>query len=193
MSNFGVYPPNSGRTVRAQLKVLIADITLTNPGSFEAIPIPAGFDSLQIVASLRSTAATTSDGARFYVNGDTTDANYSTQHLQGTGTTATTVRSDNSFPGNMPGSSSTANDFGLITIDMPFHADTGRRRTFTTFASMRQDATNQIVRIFSINWESTEPITNVTIRTDNHATDLFAAGSRVQVFGLGTFAVALAR
>lgn len=57
----------------------------------------------------------------------------------------------------------------------------------------RQSATVQLVRLFNWQWESTGPITNVTFRTDGHPTDLLAAGSRVQVFGLGTFAVALAR
>jgi hypothetical protein len=57
----------------------------------------------------------------------------------------------------------------------------------------RGSATSQSSRFMSWQWESTEPIRSLTFRTDTHPTDLLAVGSRLQVFGLGTFAVALAR
>lgn len=190
--NFGVYAPNSGRVVNAQLKVLIADITLTNPGSFEAIPIPAGIDSIEIVASLRSTVAATSDSVYLYLNGDTTNGNYSAQTLSATGTSVTTTRGDVPLLWTCSAASSTSGDFGPGSATLINSSMAGIRRGGFGLALQRLDATNQIVRLTSYNWESTEPITNVTIRTDNHATDLFAAGSSIQVFGLDTFAVALA-
>lgn len=191
--NFGVYAPNSGRVVNAQLKVLIADITLTSSGSFEQIPIPAGFDHLEIVATLRGTVSATADQVHLIYNGDTTAANYSSQNLDATGTTVSTVRADTPRIGTTTGSTSTAGDFVSMVISLPQATASSVRRTTMGINVHRRDATTQYVNIVSHNWESTEPVTSITIRTDNHATDLFAAGSRVQVFGLGTFAVALAR
>lgn len=193
MTNFGVYPYAASREVRAQLKVLIADITLTNIGSFEAIPIPAGFDSLEIVANLRSTAAVTGDVVFMIANGDATATNYSNQSISGTGTTVATARADTPRIGVVVGASATAGEFSPIVITMPGTTSTGAKRNAVTLNSERRDATTQVLRAETWNWESTEPITSITLRTDNHPTDLFVAGGRVQVFGLGTFAVALAR
>jgi len=191
--NYGVYAPGSGRVVNAQLKVLVADITLTNNGSFESIPIPTGFDSLEILWALRSTVSATSDVGRIWFNGDTTDANYSNQYVNGLFTTVVTARGDNAQLRELTGSTSTAGDYGVAHMLIPFHQQPGVRRNILSLYADRRDATSHEVSIQAFNWESTEPITSITIRTDNHPTDLLVAGSRVQVFGLGTFAVALAR
>lgn len=191
--NYGVYAPNSGRVVNAQLKVLIADITLTNSGSFEAIPIPGGFDSLEILASLRSSEATTADAGRMFFNGDTTEANYRCQYWNATGTTVTTGAIDLAFFGEIPGASSISGYFSTSVTVVLNSTALGKFRGRYSISHIRQDATVGRDQMVGCYWESTEPITSVTIRTDNHATDLFVAGSCVQVFGLGTFAVALAR
>ena len=193
MTNYGVYPPNSGREVRAQLKVLIADITLTNTGSFEMIPIPAGYDHLEIVAVVRGTVAATSDSFWLLLNGDTTAANYSVQSTVGTGATNSTARSDTPTIFSAPAASSTADDYGSCIGQLTDIVLPGKRRSGIFMSSERRDATTQLTRQIAYNWESTEPVTNITIRTDNHPTDLATAGSRVQVFGIGTFSVALAR
>jgi hypothetical protein len=193
MTNFGVYAPNSGRVINAQLKVLIADITLTNSSSFEAIPIPGGFDHLRVEVNLRSAAAVDLDGVRLFYNGDATEANYSAQNLEVTATSVVTARSDTGRFGSSTGASSTSGDFWPTIIDIPMYCQAGYRRSSIATGAGRRGATSQQINVFAHNWESTEPITAITIRTDNHPTDLFVAGSRLQVFGLGTFAVALVR
>lgn len=191
--NYGLYPPNSGRVINAQLKVLIADITLTNTGSFEAIPIPGGFDHLELRAALRSTASAIDDDTRLYFNANTTDSNYSVQVLLASGASTASARADTGRAFYVPGSTSTAGLYGTCYAMIAWHAQPGLTRTSRLYTALRNDATNQAIFDLSHNWESTEPITSITLRTDNHPTDLFAAGSRVQIFGLGTFAVALAR
>ena len=191
--NFGVYAPNSGRVVNAQLKVLIADITLTNPGSFESIPIPAGFDHLEIYTALRSTVSAVADGVYILFNGDATAANYRYQYIEGAGASSASGQGDTPIFIGATGATSTANDFSQAVGYINYITDPGKRRNGTAIGGQRRDATNSRTGSYFFNWESTEPIRSITIRTDNHATDLFAAGSRVQVFGLGTFAVALAR
>lgn len=191
--NFGVYAPNSGRVVNAQLKVLIADITLTNTGSFEMIPIPAGFDHLEIKCFLRSAATGTLDAVRIFYNGDTLESNYRTQYWNATGASTTTGALDWSFSFEVPAASSIANYFGNAISYVQDIARAGIIRGRYCVSQIRENATVSRNQITGTVWESTEPITSITIRTDNHPTDLFTVGSRVQVFGLGTFAVALAR
>jgi hypothetical protein len=191
--NFGLYPPNSGRVVEAQLKVLIADITLTNSGSFEAIPIPAGFDHLEIEAALRSTLSGTADVVYLTFNGDNTAANYASERLSSGNASLSGSRADTPAIAICCGNTATSGDYGTLLATCSYISQPLRRRESRSFSAHRRAAADNNVDLFEHNWESTEPITSVTIRTDNHATDLFTAGSRVQVFGVGTFAVALAR
>lgn len=191
--NFGVYGPNSGRVVNAQLKVLIADITLTNSGSFESIPIPAGFDSLEVTASVRSTASGTNDATRLFYNGDYTESNYRGQYWNASGSSVGTGAGDWAFAFECTAASSIAGYFSTSHVFIPNHQRAGVYRGRYSTSHIREDATVGRNQITGNYWESTEPITSITVRTDNHPTDLFASGSRLQVFGLGTFAIALAR
>lgn len=191
--NYGVYAPNSGRVVNAQLKVLIADITLTNPGSFEMIPIPAGFDHLEVYTALRSTASVVADGVYLLFNRDATLANYRSQYMEGAGASAVAAQADTPLFVAATGATSTAGQYSQAVGYLNYIAQPALTRNGTVIGGQRRDATNSRTGSYFYNWESTEPITSITLRTDNHPTDLFAAGSRVQVFGLGVFAVALAR
>lgn len=190
--NYGLYAPNSGRVVNAQLKVLIADITLTNNGSFEMIPIPAGITSLEITGVFRSTQSAAAANLFMYCNGDYTETNYSNQLLNAFSTTVSTSRSDVAGINVITAGTSAANDFTPVTIWLPF-ADRIGLKNANALGGERQSGTTHVIRIVNWQWESTEPVRNLTFRTDSHPTNLFAAGSRLQLFGLGTFAVALAR
>ncbi len=191
--NYGLYAPNSGRVVNAQLKVLIADITLTNVGSFEAIPIPAGFDHIILEGYLRSTTASTVDVASVFINRDFTATNYRTQILEGANSVTTSANTnDNRFMA-VPAANSPANEYGYGYQQWSFINSSAVKAAYA-FGYQRRGTGNSVALVgLGTTSTITEPITAITVRTDNHPTDLFVAGSRLQVFGLGTFAVALAR
>lgn len=196
MTNFGLYPSGSGRVVNAELKVLIADITLTNPDSFESIPIPAGFTHLELVAQLRGVAAGTEDVAYLFFNNDTTVANYHWQQF-GMQNGTSSVANEGATPilTVVPAAGSPAGFFGDVRCSIPNCAGSQQKSAYGL--QMAYEATDNItIRNHSIAWDvagGIAAITALTVRTNNHPTDLFTAGSRVQVFGLGVFAVALAR
>lgn len=191
--NFGVYGPNSGRIVNAQLKVLIADITLTNSASFERLPIPPGYDHLEIIGLLKETGADTVRGINLYYNGDTTDSNYRTQQGIFNSTSASAGQADGARNGVATGTSAGSTDYAMVVWSIPNASSTKTTKTGFSTSIDRRSGTDISIRIEGANWESTEPIREITLRTDNHPTTLFTAGSRLQIYGLGTFAVALAR
>jgi hypothetical protein len=172
-----------------EVRELIYDETLASSDSFEDIAIPAGYDHLEIVYQLRSTASTIAQEGRLYFNGDATDANYSSEYSVGVNSTPAALQQDSPALRTLTGASSTSGDFGIGHITVPFASQSGIRRTSVATFAERRDATNYEAGVYSINWENTAAITSVTLRTDNHSTDLFAAGSRVQIFGVKTSSV----
>lgn len=193
MSNFGVYPPSSGREVRAQLKVLIADITLTNIGSFEAIPIPAGFDHIILEGYLRSTKANVVDVASVFINRDFTTTNYRTQILEAASSVTTSANTNDTRFMAVPAANSPANEYGYGYQQWSFINSSAVKSAYALGYQRRSTGTSVALIGLGTNSTITEPITAITVRTPNHPTDLFVTGSRLQIFGLGTFAVALAR
>jgi hypothetical protein len=65
-----------------------------------------------------------------------------------------------------------------------FYAQDYATKNVTAFNGGRLTATQLSPNFQSINWENRAQIHRIAIRTDNHPTDLFVAGSRVRIIGI---------
>lgn len=193
--NYGLFSFPSGHVVQSQMRVLIADITITANDVFD-IPIPRGFDHLQVDMMLRSSETATAVWAYVYLNGDKTATNYTGQYLSVSATSVSGSRYDSPNLGTGTGASATAGMFSYCSLFFPFVSSDSNYKHMRSIggedASLNV-ASGEVMRLNLNTWESTDPITRIQIEPISYPTYTWVTGSRVQVFGIGTFPVALAR
>lgn len=177
---------------------VLYDVTLGSNGAFDTNDVwpaglPTGYERFEIETRLRSAASATFDLTRLYFNGDTTDANYIRNQVFGNGGTSGSDSADEPRGPHATGASSLANTFAhaLTIINRP--QDTSKTKDsvaiqFARFAT-NTGAGNLDSGVHGNNWESTAAITRIQLRTDNHPTDLFAAGSSMRLIGYRTMTV----
>lgn len=113
---------------------------------------------------------------------DATAANYGTQQMGGGGATVTAAREDTPRIGNVAAASSPANTKTNLSFRV-FNPGGSSYKTALTSQGYRQDATNHAIRLVAHEWENTGVIDRIGVRTDNHPTDTFVAGSRLVIIG----------
>lgn len=166
----------------------IAKITLDAPGSFSfdlaALgAVAAGYDRVYLFARVRGNVAAATDTARIWVNGDKTATNYRTNYHHG-GTSHGGALLNYPLFCDMPAGTAPTAHYNMIwgVIEEPFIA--GKTKSIRLQTS-RIDSTTATY-IFDITIErlgSSAVISTLEIVTDNDPTDLFAAGSYIELVG----------
>lgn len=177
----------AGGGVLAEVKAVIYDQTLTSNGAFD-ITIPAGFDHIEVYALLRSTNAGSRDNVYVFFNSDTTVTNYRSQQILGDSGTSQFGAFNLPFIGIVSAASDVAGEYYSIEAKLPEYTGSKRKNILARVGGLQTTSAVQ-AGIINVNWASTAAVTSIQLRTDNHPTDVFAVGSRVQVFGVGQRAV----
>lgn len=162
---------------------MIHDETLGSSGAFDVSSIPAGYDRLELrLTNARGTVSAAVDTVRIYFNNDTTAGNY--RYVLGTWTGGSYSNDVGDAPnaGYVPAATADADYVGWLHIDIDEY-DGAKTKIAETRNVERRSATVQVGRHGLVHWENTAAINQIQIRTDNHATDLFAAGTRLQIIG----------
>jgi len=127
--------------------------------------IPQTYTDLVIKASVRSSDATTNDGANLYINGNTSAALYSFRRLTGNGTAAASDSSSASFRFlNVDGNSATANTFGNLEMTIPNYTLSNQKSVSVDMVS-ENNATSSFQGLAAALWSRTDPITSIEINS----------------------------
>lgn len=147
------------------------------------VAIPQTYDHLEIKLVARSDVSATVDHVAIQLNADSTATNYRrTAHYGGSAHGA--GASNDSIVATVPGASSQTGDFGAANITIHDYRSTSRNKDIVSLGTERQDATDMYSRFYTINWESTNAITSVTLQPDGWSTDQFATGTAVWIYGV---------
>lgn len=146
---------------------------ITDPvsGEFD-IAITTGYDRVILYGSIRSTAATTADGVKVYLNEDTTDANYMWQAgYSENGNPVNTETLDDTRLHLCPGSSSPVGSH-LEFNGVLQNPDGTNVKVFKNDGWYYREASRIVSGDMTTAWEaSTAAVIRIRLRTDNHPTD----------------------
>ena len=175
----GVSNPSSGGAWTQ-----IANETLAADGRFDIVIDPV-YNSLQIIASIRSNVAAGTDNIYLLFNNDSTDANYRRTSGRGSAANTPLAISESDIPliGTMVANTAPANNFTPLQVFIP-GVGLAQTKSAIAFSVDRPIAGEQIMTWLAMNWENTDAITRIQLQTNNHDTDLLLAGSNWQVYGL---------
>ena len=139
------------------------------------------YKHLQIVGVARSTRASTSDGLRIQLNGDT-GSNYVYHALRGDGSSVISYdalsRTAMSFD-TMPAASSTASAFGAFVVDLLDFSDSNKNTTARSLGGFA--GTGNELALGSSLWLNTAAVTSITLFAGFG--DL-VTGSRFSIYGV---------
>lgn len=181
--NEGVYPFGGG--VNSPLSQLgtVYRLELNSDGMFDTGPggIPQHGDILEIETFLRSNATTGSitKAACVWFNGDFTATNhYYHRYAQGSAASGA-MGANTPYAVEVPGGADVANSYAHIRMRIFAYNSRMGHKIAQVQTSLYYNVTS-CFETFGMNiWLSTNPITRVTVRTTDHPTSLFMAGSRV--------------
>jgi hypothetical protein len=160
------------------MKLIESKTLASAAASIEFTSIPQTFTDLVLVASLRSTAASTVEQVRININGSA--SNFTKRALQGSGSAVSSFSGSDSQMGYMASGNDTANTFGNLSIYFPNY-------TGSTFKSISADTTdeNNATEAFQILmaslWSQTTAISSLSIYPQNGN---LAIGSMVSLYGI---------
>lgn len=171
--------------MEVQVDEVLYESTLGGSGAFDTGTLPPGdYTEFRVQLQLRGTASATNDAVRMYFNADTTLSNYRRLMLAWSDSGAPqTYSGDDNYTFECSAATSTSGDFSESEVVITSPTSTSKRKTLRSLNVARRSATVMGGEVVAVNWESTAAITSIQVRTDNHATDLFAAGSYMKLTG----------
>jgi len=148
----------------------LATVTLASATSSVSFTgIPNTYKHLQVRAIARSTDASGNVQGDFYVNGDTSGANYAFHHIEasGSGTPGSTGYADANIAywQRLPGAGSTSNVFGTYIFDFLDYANPNKYKTFRQIGGFDSNGSGQIFMVSNL-WKKTDAITSMTFYSD---------------------------
>jgi hypothetical protein len=165
---------------------LLSTTNLAAPGTFDVSSISGAYNDLILVVIARDAVGTTAQDMELRFNGDT-GSNYF--YLRATGS-GSAMAVGNAGPGTtlscgrISGTSSSANSFGVSTIEIPGYASTVWAKTMQ-FDSVNNDSTASAAslnrQIGGGYWNSTAAITRVQIAGATQHN--FVTGSQLRIYG----------
>jgi len=160
---------------------LIAKASKTSDGgSIEFTNIPATYTDLRLVAYIRSSTASASQGGTMNFN-NTYTTTYSATRLVGDGSSASSNRysnGDNIGFGETPGASAASGMFSAVTVDILDYANTSIHKTALIRNGYGTGYTYAMVAL----WRSTDAINRINIGTNSFGN--LANGSSVALYGI---------
>ena len=149
---------------------LIETIENTTAGKFDFNNIPAGFNRLIIMGSLRSDAAVTVDTMHIFFNSDTTVSNYYTQLNEALDGSPVSSQGSNPSISRSSGASSPANYYTSVMIVIEDYTGPNIKMGTGVYSSPG-DSSKTLAGVSSVRSSITAAITRVRIQTDNDPTD----------------------
>lgn len=137
-----------------------SNITFMNVGN-----IPSIYTDLIILASLRSTQASTVEQVRIAINGST--ANFTKRFLQGSGNTEFAYTGTDSQVGYMSSGQNTANTFGNLMIYIPNYSGSINKAIYADTVTENTASTEAFQVIHSGVWAQTAAITSIALSPQN--------------------------
>jgi hypothetical protein len=127
--------------------------------------IPQTYTHLQLRLFIRSNYASGGTFGRIIVNGDTTNANYSTHYFTGygTGTAAGGSNTDGSF-GDWPANSATANNYGAFIMDFLEYTNTNKNKVYRHMGGYNDNGVSSNIRLQGMAWKNTAAITSLAVQ-----------------------------
>ena len=158
--------------------ILLASTTATVTFS----SIPSTYKHMQIRAVGRSSVAGDTGGFGLQLNSDS-GANYTFHAITGDGSSlaalAQTGRTSAAV-GVMTASSSTANSFGVLVLDILDYANTNKNKTLRSLTG--KQSTGSLIRLASGAWLNTSAVTSMTFLDTVGGS--FVSGSRFSLYGI---------
>jgi hypothetical protein len=168
----------------------IASQTTTSASQVTFDSIPQTFTHLQVRISGRDASATSVNSAFIILNGAFAD--YAVHSLFGNGTSAGSTGNTSQvlIPiGILPGTSASANIVGGIIVDILDYSDTNKNKTVRAIGGSDLAGSGQ-VGLYSGFRVNTAAVTSVTLGGAYTAPYQFAAGTKVDLYGITSNPVA---
>lgn len=167
----------------------IATVTLSSTTTITFSSIPASYTHLQIRIMAKTDRPTyNNDLVSLRFNGDTSSS-YSSHHLKGTGTSASTETSVSAnkiyLGGNIGDTVNAAQNYGVAVIDLLDYASTSKYKTMKSLSGYDANGAGSdpgIVSLSSGLWMSTSAINSVTLLA-GEGTGL-VSGSTAALYGI---------
>ena len=164
----------------------IASTTLTGTSaSVTFSSITSAYEHLQIRAYCRTDEAALLSSLGLRLNSDS-GSNYAYHLLLGNGSTATASRVASAvriIPGYCPGSTATANIFGVFVIDILDYASTNKNKTIRSLNGEDRNGAGNATFASGL-WMSTSAVTSIEFGRGPIGTANLVAGTVVSLYGL---------
>jgi hypothetical protein len=164
---------------------LIQSIVLSAAGAISFTNIPANFNHLQLIGSVRTTQAVTNALLSMRFNGDAS-GNYDSQQFNffGASSNSSAVNAVSVVNvGFMSGSSSTASAFTSMNVMIPFYLSPYFFKNCEGYCMQANPALNQGSCVGG-QWRSTAAINKIDVINGSSVGTTFAAGTSVILYGL---------
>lgn len=175
--------PLSVTKTSLKVEVPLHDETLGSSGAFDVSSISGAYQDLRGRLYLRGTVSATTDVLLCWFNNDTTTGNYHTQSVRAGNGSATIGENPSSVSATIAGATAPSDEWTEIEFTIYDYAGAKYKHIEIRASAMGASADITAGTMFTV-WKSTAAITRIMFRTDNHATDLFATGSRMQLWGI---------
>lgn len=147
---------------------------------FDAQSIPQHFTNLLLLLRARSTVSANFDRVHLFFNNDTTSTNYYNRD-QDAGAITNTAEI-----GFVSAATATAGMFGSIAVLILGYSVSSQMKQALGWQSNTPVTGNLDLGVYAFRWQgAAAAITRITMRPDGYSADKFAAGSRLQIFGMG--------
>ena len=166
MPILGVIASSTRQSLSVSSYESIATVSVaTAQSEIEFTSIPSTYTHLQIRGIARVSRATTETYLRLRFNNDT-GTDYSYHGINGNGsTTGVDAGSNDTFIETLrfPGSTSSANIFGAVVIDILDYANSNKYKTARILGGADQNGANSSIWIHSGNWRDTSVISSIKL------------------------------
>lgn len=142
--------------------------------------IPATFDDLVLLLSIRGTRPDFWTYAKIRFNGASVDTNLSARMLSGDGSSAGSSSYSYGMLGIVNAATSDANTFSSVETYIPNYLSSTNKSFSSTFALERNNATNYMGAAAGL-WSSTSAISGITVVTAHNS---IASGSSFYLYGV---------
>jgi len=140
--------------------------------------IPATYDDLLLVTSLRSTRSANADNPKLEFNGSS--SNYTRRTLTGDGSSAASS-TGTTITFYCPAATATSDTFSNDSIYIPNYAGS-TNKSFSISSTREDNATNSVIAAIAGLWSDTSAISSIALSPNTGPN--FSAGSSVYLYGI---------
>lgn len=139
------------------------EVGASSVASLEFTSIPATFDDLVLLLSLRSDrASNTTAELKVRFNGATTDTNHSSRYLYGNGASAVSGTTAYGYLGTATGATATSSTFSSLEVYIPNYAGS-TNKSYSVTSAHETNATTAYAEVTAGLWSSTSAIDAIKV------------------------------